>query len=874
MIGPAQEASAHTQVKVLLIEDEPTDAELASRELKRAGIEHVTARVDTRDGFLRSLEAFKPDIVLSDFSMPHFDGLSALDIAREKAPDTPFIFVSGTIGEEVAIESLKRGAADYILKTNLKRLGPAVRRALDDVVERRARLVAERQLNEARMRFELFMRYLPGAAFLKDAQGRYQFVNWSWEEMTGRKAADVFNRTDGELWPDSALQFELHDRLVLDNNEAFRRTITFPQGDGVHHYLVQKFPIHGHDGNPTLLGGIAVDLTDRLRAEEKIARLSRIHAVLSGINSTIVRVRDRDELFRDACRIAVEHGRFRLAWIGWIEHATLEVKPVAWAGEASGYLARVRVSARENLPEGRGIVGEAVRSGKPVIADNMGGDPRLRYAEDALAHGLRSAVALPLQVDNQSVGAMTLYAEDPGVFDQDEMKLLAELAGDISFALDHIAKEERLNYLAYFDALTGLPNTTLFCERINQLATAIGTNGDSFAVAVFDVDRFRAINDSLGRNAGDALLKQVADYMREAVGRSGRVARVGSNRFAGVFDQVGAPTQIAHALEENFCSSLGRPFVVAGQELRVSSTAGIAFFPTDGGNAEALLNNAETALKQAKASGRRYLFYAPEMNARVADRLSIENRLRGAVDRNEFVLYYQPKVDLQSGAVSGVEALLRWNDPQTGMVPPGQFIPILEETGMIMEVGRWILQQARADHRKWSARGLEAPRIAVNVSALQLRSADFVAMVLEAVGANGADAGPIDLEITESLLMEDIEGNIRKLKALRERGIGIAIDDFGTGHSSLSYLTKLPVSELKIDRVFVNTMKDNPDSMAIVSSIISLAHSLNLHVVAEGVETEEQRNLLRLLKCDTMQGFLFSKPLPSTELESMVRARQ
>jgi len=863
-----------TQTKVLLIEDQPTDAELASRELKRAGIDHYMVRVDTKDEFLRSIDAFRPDVILSDFSMPHFDGLAALGIARDKVPDTPFIFVSGTIGEEVAIESLKRGAVDYILKTNLKRLGPAVKRALDDVGEKRARLAAERQLNESRMRFELFMRYLPGAAFIKDTQGRYQFVNWSWEEMTGRKAADVLNRTDGELWPELAPQYEQHDRMVFDNNEASRRTVTFPQRDGVHHYLVQKFPIHDHEGSSTLVGGIAVDLTDRLRAEEKIARLSRIHAVLSGINSTIVRVSNRDELFREACRIAVEHGGFRLAWIGWLERATLEVKPVAWAGEASGYLARIRVSAREDLAEGRGIVGDAVRGGKPVIVNIIGNDPRMRYAEDALAHGLRSAVALPLQIGNQSVGAMTLYAADPRVFDQDEMKLLAELAGDISFALDHIAKAERLNYLAYFDALTGLPNREMLLDYLRRVVRRTKEEKTKAAVVMCDIQRFSHINETLGRQTGDALLRELGQRLKGLWPEPDNLARVSANCFAGIVANIKDASEVAHLIEKPLADALNRPFEAGTEKLRISVTSGIAVSPFDGADADVLLKNAEAALKRAKSRGERYLFYHPEMNSAVAETLLLENKLRGALEKQEFVLHYQPKIDLAGGHISGLEALIRWNDPGSGLVAPGKFIPLLEETGMIIDTGTWAIHKALADHREWHGQGLRPPSIAVNVSPIQLRQRGFVDAVGGVIKESKADPRALAIEITESLLMDDVENNIRKLQTLRDMGVSIAIDDFGTGYSSLGYLARLPVDALKIDRSFINTMASSPDSMTIVSTIISLAHSLNMKVIAEGVESEEQSRLLKLLKCDEVQGYLFSKPLPFPEIQNMICSRK
>jgi EAL domain-containing protein (putative c-di-GMP-specific phosphodiesterase class I) len=301
---------------------------------------------------------------------------------------------------------------------------------------------------------------------------------------------------------------------------------------------------------------------------------------------------------------------------------------------------------------------------------------------------------------------------------------------------------------------------------------------------------------------------------------------------------------------------------------RVATKVGVAVFPDDGADADTLFRNAETALKKAKASGDPYLFYTQKMTATVAGKLSLENQLRQALDKEEFVLHYQPKVNLASGKLSSAEALIRWNDPRTGLVPPGRFIPVLEETGLIYDVGRWALKKAIEDYLRWRAAGLPAVRIAVNVSPLQLRHRGFVAEIGQLIGVDAQAPAGLELEITESLIMEDIKHNIVSLGAIRAMGVSIAVDDFGTGFSSLSYLAKLPVDTLKIDRSFVIDMTVAPEGLSLVSTIIKLAHSLNLKVVAEGVETEEQSRLLRLLACDEMQGFLFSKPVPGEIFET------
>jgi diguanylate cyclase (GGDEF)-like protein/PAS domain S-box-containing protein len=613
---------------------------------------------------------------------------------------------------------------------------------------------------------------------------------------------------------------------------------------------------------------------EHIEKEEKIARLSRIQAVMGSINALIVRVRDRQELFTGACRIAVEHGGFGMAWIGVLDPQTLDVTPVAHAGfEGNESLVNFKSSASIEHPLGRGVVGRAIRERIPVVVDDLPKAPGIgeRRAE-AVRRGYHSRIALPLLMDNAVVGVMVLFAGERDFFNKEELKLLSELAGDISFALEHIGKGDKLNYLAYYDALTGLANRALLDDHLGRIVRRAKEEGSRAAVLMCDINRFRHINDTLGRQGGDALLRELGKRMQQLWPESENLGRVAADCFGGVIANIKDATAMAHLTEKLLADALRLPFEIDGKELRVSVTAGISMFPEDGGDSDTLLKNAEAARRKAKASGDRYLFYHPQMNAAVAESLSLENKLRRALSREQFVLHYQPKIDLAKGTISGLEALIRWNDPETGLVPPMKFIPLLEETGMIIEVGYWAMRKAVADYREWHTQGLQPPRIAVNVSAIQLRQRDFVEVVRNVIGGAVAGAHGLDLEITESLIMEDIESNIEKLRAVRELGVNIAIDDFGTGYSSLRYLAKLPVNALKIDRSFIITMTGNADSMAIVSTIISLAHALNLKVIAEGVDAEEQRKILRLLKCDEMQGYLFSRPVPKDSILGLLQA--
>jgi diguanylate cyclase (GGDEF)-like protein len=611
------------------------------------------------------------------------------------------------------------------------------------------------------------------------------------------------------------------------------------------------------------------DITQQVRAQARINRLNRVYAVLSGINGAIVRIRDRQQLLDAACRIAVEAAGFVMAWIGTVDRAAGLVRPEARAGEVGDFFDHAPLAILETSPGGRGLAGAAVRSKRPVISNDVNNDSQRLMRKELNERGIRSLALLPLIIDEEAVGVLAFYAGDVGFFDAEEMRLLEELAGDVAFALDHIDKTRRLEYVSYYDPLTGLPNRTLFHDRLKMQLQEAERKGETVALKILDVERFKTINDSLGRQAGDALLAEIAKRIELVRPEGSWFARLGADQFAIVTPGMPGEQELALLTDQRLTKTFAAPFNIGAGELRIAARMGIALFPADAKDCDALLRNAEAALKKAKAKGERVLFYAEEMTARVAEKLSLENQLRRAVDRQEFVLHYQPKVDGRTSKIVGVEALIRWQSPELGLVAPMKFIPLLEETGLILEVGAWALSRAVRQHRAWQDAGVAAPRIAVNVSAIQLRQRDFVRTVERAM-AEGESLSSIDLEITESVVMEDIQATIAKLAAVRDLGIGIAVDDFGTGYSSLAYLARLPIQILKVDRSFVKSMDGDATAMNIIRTVVSLAHSLRLAVVAEGVETDRQVALLRELGCDQFQGYLFSKPVPAEGLAQLL----
>jgi diguanylate cyclase (GGDEF)-like protein/PAS domain S-box-containing protein len=676
------------------------------------------------------------------------------------------------------------------------------------------------------------------------------------------------------------------DRKMV--NDLFLSSLLSPEPCSVEHRLLMPSGLYKSveerwqiqfdaDGRPLRAIGTCQDISERKLVETSlresaagIRRLNRVYAVLSQINALIVRATNRDELFAESCRIAAEVGGFRMAMICVADKETGLVHPVGSAGKSESLMKDVRRLLTSRQDVSRTMVGRVLLEKKTYVVNDSRNDSTLLLASDYNEAGVRSMAILPLIVANESVGALALYSAERDFFHADELTLLTELTSDISFAVDHIAKRDRLEYLTYYDDLTGLANRRLFIERVAQFARSAATHEHELAVFMFDLERFRHINDSLGRIAGDALLVQVAQWLTTNAKDPNLLARLGADVFAYVLPEVRSDHDLAELLKTKMGEFLSHPFHLDGNTFRIAAKAGVAIFPRDGEDdyADVLLKHAEAALKTAKSAGERFLFFDKAMTERIAVNLTLENQLRLALDNKEFVLYYQPKVNLQNNAVISAEALIRWQHPLTGLMPPGRFIPVLEETGLIHEVGRWALREAVRQCMHWRDAGVERMRIAVNVSPLQLRDRAFVADIESILAVDPRAADGLELEITESMIMSDIAHCIESLNALRKMGVRIAIDDFGTGFSSLSYLSRLPVDALKIDRSFIAEINETPAGLAIVSSVVTLAHSLNLGVVAEGVESDEQARLLRLIRCDELQGYFFSRPLAAEEFES------
>ncbi len=602
-------------------------------------------------------------------------------------------------------------------------------------------------------------------------------------------------------------------------------------------------------------GGVVVatarDLTERRRAEQSQAAHHRYQERIARFGQSALVKSEPSELMKKAVQSLLE---------ALVAETVAYLEPESHTGEL---VLRAVVGVAGAAPGSvAGKPGEPIRqvlaSGNRLLTE--GAKLPLAWAAE-----LKSVALVPVRSDDKVRGVLCVGYRQPNAFGTEEVNFIEATASVLSTALQRIDSEVRLAYLAQFDSLTGLPNRALFADRFSQMIVQAARRSLPLAVLFIDLDEFKLVNDTLGHAGGDALLKEVAVRLQSTVRGGDTVARISGDEFAIVLADLARPEDAA-LVAQKVIDRLSAAVDVHGKEVFVTASVGIAAFPADGADAEALIGAADAAMYRAKQSGRNaYQFFTAEINQRSRARAQMGSELRRALEREEFALAYQPKYHLATRRLSGAEALLRWKHPERGMVMPAEFIPVLEETGLIVPVGEWVVRRACADLKAWRDAGLGVGPVSVNLSARQFRQADLHERIKSAVVSAGVDAGLLELEITESQLMQDPDHAIHVMRALCDAGMRIAIDDFGTGYSRLAYLTRFPVGSLKIDRSFVKDMSSDKGDGTIVRTIIEMAHSLGFTVIAEGVETEEQANFLRLLRCEQAQGYLFARPMPAGE---------
>ncbi|MFE8073312.1 EAL domain-containing protein [Marinobacteraceae bacterium S3BR75-40.1] len=973
----------------------------------------------------------------------------------------------------------------------------------------------------------------PMGITVMDRNGRINFVNAWAERILGLDAETIkqkaYNASDWQILNDDGVPLpdeELpHYRVLNQRAPVFGLEHRFIKpGQGEILLAINAAPLFNDDGDVTGVVATFQDITAQRRNEQQIRKLNRVYNVLAQINHLIQRTPDQSTLLREACRIAVEEGGFRMAWIGLVNPESQKVRPTTCAGYEKGYLDKLDIALQDNWSQS-GPTRQALARGSHVVCNDIAAEPEDQsWRQRALQRGYRASAAFPLQSAGRILGTFNLYAAKAGFFTAEELQLIDQLAGDLSLAMtllereeqrqetelrlrqsearyrslfeeqnsitvladpesatlldanpaacrwygwdraevpgkavadfvqtpmdlvhqhirqaatgevnyfeeehfdahgearrveiysstvmvddeplvyaiihdvheryltqeklrlnnavvesirdsvmvmdlqhrtisvnpaftmltgytkeDAVGKtpeflrsprhgadffrelwtqvqtkgywqgeiwhrhkdgslfpgllslnavyneqgqvthyvavttdisslkesEERLDHLANYDLLTNLPNRILAESRLNHSIEQAQRHERRLAVLFMDLDSFKTINDSLGHPVGDELLVAVAQRLAKQVRREDTLARFGGDKFMLIIEEFKEP-QRAAVVARHIHTALQSPFTLpSGNEVFVSASLGISVFPEDGASAGELMRNAETAMYEAKKQGRnQFCYFTTNMNVDARAVLEMESALRQALMRHELMLYYQPKLNLASGQICGVEALLRWQRPNEGMVSPGTFIPLAEQTGLIVPIGNWVLEEACRQIKRWQDAGLSQLRVAVNVSVGQFRSGNLQEQVENALRHSNIPPECLELELTESMLMEHTSEAIRQLKDLKQLGVRLSLDDFGTGYSSLAYLSRFPIDALKIDKSFVAGLLQDSTADTITASIIDLAHRMGLKVVAEGVETQEQLDYLNFYGCDEMQGFFFAKPLPVVELEALAR---
>ncbi|WP_171016105.1 EAL domain-containing protein [Ramlibacter sp. 2FC] len=605
----------------------------------------------------------------------------------------------------------------------------------------------------------------------------------------------------------------------------------------------------------------------------QLRRLSRMHTVLSRINRAIVRADNPDGLYREACRVAVESGLFDLAWIGLLDPAKGRLRPMALCGDAAGAKVVDIVCAADDAEAS--VAWSAQRSGHYAICNDLQAAPsRMAGRDEALAHGLAAVAGFPLFEAGRGIGVFELYAGEAGFFDPAIVNLLAEVAGDISFALEHLLREQqrlaaetKIRYLAYYDPQTGLPSRAMLEQRLRQLA---GQSADGLlALLCIKMLRLEQISRVVGYAAMDEMLRTQAQRLESCCTSAGMVAHLAHGEFA-----LAVPGFADRAAIEAFARGvrglLSNPLFTSVSEVFLRARIGIAVYPLDEPQIHHLLRQARLAAESATRDDE-VRFYSPDLDRDAGSRLALEGELHRAIDRGEFVLHYQPQLNLKTGLMVGIEALLRWRHPAKGLIEPARFVALLEECDLAIIVGEWVLREACSQNMAWQNQGLPPLRVAVNLSALQFRQAGLVEIVQSALRDSGLAAQWLELELTESLILENVEEAIRTMDELKKLGVSLSLDDFGTGYSSLNYLHRFPVDRIKLDQSFVRDVATHAVTAALVRTILAMARDLGVTTIAEGVESSGQLGYLRKHSCHEMQGYLFSRPLPPEELAQWLR---
>ncbi|PZM13939.1 EAL and GGDEF domain-containing protein [Rhizobium tubonense] len=747
-----------------------------------------------------------------------------------------------------------------VLQATVERL----QAGFDDSTKAKKEWSAERTLLRA------MVDHVPDALFVKDLQSRFIIINRTVARFHGLIDPDeVIGKTDFDLhtFETASKFFEIEQRIMqtgspmIDMEEV---VIDRPTGD-TKWLSTSKVAMRNDQGEIVGLVGISRDVTVRKRDE--ILREEQAHVLeMIAMNLPLEKVLERIVLLMETQLQGVFGSILLLDPDGThLKHGAAPSLPAAYNQAIDGTA----------IGPGVGSCGTAAYRRESVIVTDIANDPLwVDFRELAERYELRSCWSTPIISHLGAVlGTFAMYSRDiraPDVWETNLTGLVTRIA---AIAIERKLAEDQIIFVAHHDSLTGLANRTLLKDRLVQAMLQTERYNPCVSVVFVDLDDFKSVNDSLGHAAGDQLLKIVAGRMVDCVRPIDAVVRLGGDEFVILLVDQPEGTDAISATLDKMRMAIAEPISIEGRPFHIACSMGVATYPNDGPDAEALLTNADAAMYKAKeAGGDGFQFFTAEMNVKVHERLALQDAMRDGIGRSEFYLVYQPQVDIQSGRIFAVEALVRWKHPVRGVISPNEFITLAEETGLIVPLGDWVLNEACRQNKAWQDAGLPPVSVCVNVSARQFQDKKWTSHVTSALEESGLDARYLELELTESLVMRDVDQAIVTMKELQALGVHFAIDDFGTGYSSLSALKSLPVSRLKIDQSFVLNLATDEDDRTIAAVVISLGQRLNLKVIAEGVETNEQLGFLRDSHCDEFQGYLFSRPVEAAAIAALLQA--
>ena len=775
------------------------------------------------------------------------------------------VFVAVLLGtypivHETHVASLRMRLANNALIANLSE---ANRRQAAQLEQQK---ISDEALRRSTLKLEALIDASPLAIIVFDVDAKIVRWNPAAQRLFGWTESEVLNQPNPIFPPDASLDTRTHRERILSGT-LFENveTVRLRKDGTLVNVSLSAAPLR--DGAGEIIGRVAMfaDISERKRVEQRqnlqnaitvmLAEADRVEEIIPRL---IQRLCESWGWAAGARRVVGDDKALR--------HREYWCLPVP---EIDTFM-RQSAARVDSAAEHAGLLRRVWATGQPVWLGDLAREPTFFRGQRALAAGLHSAFAFPIMVGGEFFGAIELFGREVRRQDAEIVAFAQNVGSQIGQFIARKRAESNLTFLANHDALTSLPNRFMFNERLMQALARAHRQDKMVAVLFIDLDRFKIINDTLGHDAGDRLLIELAGRLRGCLRENDTIARQGGDEFVVMIEDIRDPSQVT-GVAQKILETVAEVHVLGGQEFHVTASIGISVYPDEGVDLQTLLKNADIAMYRAKEQGKNnFQFYSAEMNQHTFERLALETSLRRAIERQEFLLHYQPKIDLRSGRIVGVEALVRWKHPDLGMVSPVQFIPLAEETGLIGPIGDWVLRTACAQAKHWIANGASEISVAVNFSARQFSREDLAQSIASVLFESGLEPRFLEIEITESTVMLDAKRAARVLQQLKDMGVRVAIDDFGTGYSSLGYLKRFPIDSVKIDRSFILDIPHDNDDVAITRAVIAMAHSLRLKVIAEGVETEEQYQFLRDHDCDEMQGYYFREPIDEAALERVL----